>query len=173
MEQLIPFELSKRGFNLPVAGLTACVLGLVLCPFAYVAIGALAAFAPAFSWIALPPLLLSNVYLLYRFLAKPNESSSGRLHLIAEVLSWIMIAAFVAVVSGFTLQTAFERIGLSLTIFLMASLFCLPAAVMRKTALQQRLMRLPNGVVKSVLLVVVSVSVIIATAYLFGTPAFI
>src|SRR5687767_4776981 len=169
----MPPQLSESRSNLPAAGLAACMLGLVLCPFVYVAIGALAGFAPAFSWVALPPLLLSSGYLLYRFLGKPKESSSSRLHLIVEVLSWILIVSFVAVVSGFTLQTAFERVGLSLTIFLLASLFCLPAAVMRRTALQQRLMRVPNGVVKSVLLVIVSVSLVTATLYLFGARAFI
>lgn len=166
-------QLSESGSHLPAAGLAACVLGLVLCPFVYVAIGALAGFAPAFSWVSLPPLLVSSGYLLSRFLAKPKENASSHPQLMAEILSWSVIVAFVAVVSGFTLQTRFERIGLSLTFFLLASLLCLPGVLMRKTALQQRLGRLPNGVAKSVLLLVLSISAVTATAYLFGAQAFI
>jgi hypothetical protein len=163
----------ESGSNLLAAGLAACVLGLVMCPFVYVAIGALAAFAPAFSWITLPPLLVSSGYLLFRFLARPNENASSGPHLIAEVLSGIIIVAFIAVVSGFTLQTRLERAGLSLTIFLLASVLCLPVVLMRMTALQRRLMRLPDGIVKSVLLLVLSLSVATATVYLLSAPAFI
>jgi hypothetical protein len=164
---------SEGGANLPTAGLAACVLGLVLCPFVYVAIGALAGFAPAFAWVTLPPLLLSSGYLLYRFLSTPGENPAGGPQLIAEVVSWIVIIAFVTIVSGFTLQTSFERIGLSLTLFLLASLFCLPVVLMRKTALQQRLVRLPGNVARSVLLAVLSLSAVTATVYLLRAPAFI
>lgn len=169
----MPPQLSDSGSNLPAAGLAACVLGLVLCPFGYVAIGALAGFAPAFAWVTLPPLLLSSGYLLFRFLSPPKENASSSLHRIAEVSSWIVIVAFIAIVSGFTLQTKFERVGFSLTIFLVTSLLCLPVVLMRKTALQQRLARLPNGVVKSVLIAVVLISAATATAHLLGAPAFI
>jgi hypothetical protein len=166
-------QLSDSGSNLPVAALAACVLGLLLCPFGYVAIGALAGFAPAFSWVTLPPLLLSSGYLLFRFLTQPKENASSGAHLIAEVVSWIVIVAFITLVSGFTLLTTFERVGLSLTIFLVVSLLCLPVVLIRKTALQQRLTRLPNVIARSVLLLVLLASAATATVYLLRAPAFI
>ena len=158
--------------NLPSAGLAACVLGLVLCPFAYVAIGALAGFAPAFSFLTLPPLLASAGYLLYRFLSKPAQGSSSTLLLSAEVVSWIVIAAFLVVVSGFTLLTRFERIGLSSTLFLVATLVALPGVLLRRTALQQRLRRFPDGVTLVLLLAVLVVAVVSMVIYLLRAPAF-
>jgi hypothetical protein len=49
-----PQQSEVAGSKLPNLGLSACVLGLVLCPFAYIAIGALTGCAPAFSFLALP-----------------------------------------------------------------------------------------------------------------------
>jgi hypothetical protein len=166
-------QLSERGANLPTAGLAACVLGLALCPFIYIAIGALAGFAPAFSFVALPPLLISCGYLLYRFLSKPSAPAPSGLGLVAELVSWMVIVAFVAIVSNFTLQSPFERLGLSLCFFLLASVLCLPIVLMRRTALQQRLMQLPSAAVTFLLLVVVLLSATMAAIYLSRAPAFI
>src|SRR6267142_212842 len=149
-----PRQSDAAGPNLPSAGLAACVLGLVLCPFAYIGIGALRGFAPAFSFLTLPPLLASAGYLLYRFLSRPAQGPSSALVVSAEVVSWLLIAAFLVAVSGFTLLTRFERIGLSTTLFLVAALISLPGVLMRRTALQQRLRRLPD-VVAILLLVAV------------------
>lgn len=158
--------------NLPSAGLAACILGLVLCPFAYIAIGALTGFAPAFSFLTLPPLLASAGYLLYRFLSRPVQGSSSNLLVSAEVVSWILIAAFLVVVSGFTLLTRFERIGLSSTLFLVATLVSLPSVLMRRTALQERLRRLPDVVTIVLLLAVLLVAVVTMAVYLLRAPAF-
>lgn len=166
-------QLSERGVNLPAAGLAACVLGLALCPFIYIAIGALGGFAPAFSFVSLPPLLISCGYLLYRFLSKPGAPASSGVRLIAELASWMVIVAFVAIVSNFTLQTPFERLGLSLCFFLLASALCLPMVLMRRTALQQRLMQLPSAVATFVLLLVLLMSTTIVAIYLSRAPAFI
>lgn len=62
---------AEAAVDWPAFGLAACVLGLVLCPFAYIAIGALSGFAPAFALIALPPLLL------YRYLRAPTQRAGG------------------------------------------------------------------------------------------------
>lgn len=161
------------GPHLPSAGLSACILGLVLCPFAYIVIGALAGFAPAFSFLTLPPLLASAGYLLYRFLAKPGRGSSSQLLVLAEIVSWILIAAFLVLISGFTLLTSFERIGLFFTLFLVAALVSLPAVLIRHTALEQRLRRLPDVVTLLLLLAVLLVAVVTMTIYLLRTPAFL
>jgi hypothetical protein len=161
------------GLHLPSAGLAACVLGLVLCPFAYIAIGALRGFAPAFSYLTLPPLLAGAGYLLYRFLSRPAQAPSSTLLLSAEVVSWILIALFLVAVSNFTLFTRFERIGLSATLFLVATLVSLPVVILRRTALQGRLSRLPDAVAIVLLLAVLLVAGVTMTVYLLRPPAFL
>jgi hypothetical protein len=160
------------GHHLPSAGLAACVLGLVLCPFAYIAIGALRGFAPAFSFLTLPPLLASAGYLLYRFLSRPPQGPSNMLLLSAEVFSWILIGLFLVVVSGFTLVTRFERFGLSATLFLVASLVSLPVVLLRRTALQQRLSGLPRALAIVLLLAVLVVALVTMVVFLLQAPAF-
>ncbi len=162
------------GSKLPCLGLSACVLGLVLCPLAYIAMGALSGFAPAFSFLTLPPLLASTSYLLFRFLSKLGRGSSSKLLVTAEIVSWILTIAFLIVVSNFTLLSEFERIGLFCTLFLLSTLVSLPIALIRQTALEERLRQLPNTVAIFLLLVVLLlVAVVIATVYLLRMPTFL
>lgn len=161
------------GSSLAKAGLSACVLGLVLSPFGYIAIGALNGFAPALSFVALPPLLASVGYLLFRLLSKRGAGSASKWSMLAELVSWILIAAFLVVVSGFSLQTGFERIGLFSMLFLVASVVALPVVLMRTTALGERLGSLPHGVAMFLLLAVLLAAVVAMAAYLLRTPVFI
>ncbi|HEY3742274.1 MAG TPA: hypothetical protein VGL53_20630 [Bryobacteraceae bacterium] len=156
------------------AALAACVLGVVLSPFAYIAIGALGGFGPALALVSLPPLLAAAGFLLYRFLSKPivNSAPSGLL-MAAEVVSWILIAGFLVVISNFTLQTKFERIGLSCTLFLVTTVISLPVVLMRRTALQARLRRLPNGVAWVLAVAVLAIAVAIVFVYLRRDPQFV
>ncbi len=163
----------SAGPHLPSAGLAACFLGLVLSPFAYIGIGALGGFAPAFSFLMLPPLLASVGYLLYRFLSRPTRDSPGYLLVLIEIVSWISITAFLVMVSNFTLLTKFERIGLFSTLFLAATLVSLPTVLMRRTALEERLRRLPNAVTLLLLLAVLLAAVATMTLYLLRAPAFL
>jgi hypothetical protein len=179
---------SKNRSSLPAAGLAACVLGAVLFPLIFVALfggvdillrrsGGL----PPEFWLAtLPPLLIGIGYLLYRFLRKPRERASGDTRLSAKiarwlmvVLSWFVIAVFVVIISKYPLNATFEQVGISLTFFLLASLLSLPVVLIRKTALQQRLMQLPNSIVTAALALVVSVSTVIAVVYLMTPATFI
>jgi hypothetical protein len=64
-------SLAKR--NLDTTALTACILGLVTCPFPYIAIGALSHFA--FSLTILPPFLIGSGFLLWRYRARPAASA--------------------------------------------------------------------------------------------------
>ncbi len=168
-----PLRSEAAGPHLPSAGLSACVLGLVLCPFAYIAIGALAGFAPAFSFLTLPLLLASAGYLLYRFLSQPASGSSSRLLVGVEMIGGFLIAAFLIVVSNFTLLTGFERIGLFSTLFLVATLVSLPAVLVRRTALEERLRRLPDVVALPLLLAVLLAAVVTMAVYLLRAPAFL
>lgn len=163
----------SAGPHLPSAGLAACFLGLVLSPFAYIGIGALGGFAPAFSFLTLPPLLASVGYLLYRFLSRPTRDSPSYLLVLTEIVSWIPITAFLVMVSNFTLLTKLERIGLFSTLFLVATLVSLPTVLMRRTALEERLRRLPDVVTLLLLLAVLLAAVATMTIYLLRAPAFL
>jgi hypothetical protein len=159
--------------NLPKVGLAACISGLVLSPFGYIAMGALADFAPAFSWIALPPLLASSGYLLVRFWATQGQRASSRLALVAACFAWLVIAGFLAVVSGFALLTGLERIGLFATVFLAASLLSLPVFLLRRTALEERLKCLPQKFALLALLAILTAAAVAMGNYLLRTPVFL
>lgn len=159
--------------NIPKAGLAACISGLMLSPFGYIAMGALAGFAPAFSWLALPLLLPSVGFLLVRFLARQGRGASSRLALVAAFFSWLVIAGFLSVVSGFALLTKFERIGFFATVFLSASLFSLPVFLLRRTALEERLKRLPQPLAWPLLFIILAVSAVAMGIYLLRAPAFL
>ncbi len=159
--------------SLPSAGLAACVLGLLLCPFAYIAIGALRGFGIAFTLITAPPLLASSGYLLYRFLSRPVQDGASRpLFVWAEAVSWVIIAAFLVLVSGFTLMTGLERIGLTSALFLATTVISFPVVLIRRMALQERLMRLPSTAATLLLATVLVLAATAAAVYALRAPAF-
>lgn len=156
--------------NIAAVGLSACVFGLVLCPYVYVAIGALAGFGLAFSFLTLPPLAASTGLLLYRFLSNP---SGQRIRPWMELVCFSVVIAFLVLVSGFSLHTTLERIGLTSSVFLASSVLCLPVVLMRRTALQQRVESLPVLAVRLTLITVLTVASAAAVAFSFAEPAFI
>jgi hypothetical protein len=157
-----------------VAALAACLLGLALCPVGFIAMGALSQFPPLFSAVMLPPFLLGCCFLLWRYLSRPAEPPTRRIALLlAEVPSWIAVAVFLFFVSGFTLLTTFERLGIVSTAFLAASVVCLPVVLLRRTALERRLADLPGALVLAVLLLLLAGASAATVAYLRTPPAFI
>jgi len=165
---------SLKEKNLPTAALAASILGLVICPYLYIAIGALTGFNLAFSLLILPLFLLSSVVLFWRFLSKPKDKSTNIRFILLEIVCWTGVIAFLGIISGFTLMTVSERIGLSSAFFLLASVGILPLILFRNTnALEQRLMRLPSGITIIALIVVLTLSGLATMTYLLGTPAFI
>ncbi|MCP4119998.1 MAG: hypothetical protein GY737_32300 [Desulfobacteraceae bacterium] len=159
--------------NFSVPALAACMLGLVTSPFIYIAIGAPFHFPPAFSFLIIPPFLVGSGFLLWRFLSKPTDHAMKKIPMLLEGISWMAIAIFIILVSRFNLQTKFERLGLFCTFFLSASLCCLPLVLIRKTALEQRLARLPGRVAISALLIILGLSGLSMISYLLSSPAFI
>lgn len=159
--------------NSHITLLAACISGLVICPYGYIAFGALSSFPPAFSFIFLPPLILGSGFLFWRFLSKPLEKPTSTLLLVLEAASWIAIGVFLFYVSNFRLLTVFERIGLSCLFFLLASLISLPVVVFRETSLERRLAKLPSSVSIAALVVVLALSGTAAIIYLVRAQAFI
>jgi hypothetical protein len=145
----------------------------VLCPFGYIAVGALGGFRPVFALITLPPLLAATACLLVRFLSKPSEAPTVRRWLlVAEIASWLVILWFLTVISRFTLLTPFERIGVSSMFFLVATVLCLPVVLLRRTALQQRLAWLPSGAATFALFAILLGAAALAIVYLVREPSF-
>jgi hypothetical protein len=160
--------------RLPFVALTACVLGLLVCPLVYVATGALSRFSPAFSFVMLPPFLLGAAFILTRYLAGPAERSGRRVSLlVVEGAGWIAVAAFLFFVSGVNLMRGFERLGAACTMFLAAAVVWLPVVALRRTALERRLTKLPRAPAITVLLLVVGLASAAAIMYLATPPAFI
>jgi hypothetical protein len=144
-----------------VAGtaLAACIVGLVICPVAYIALGIRAEFSWRFYFTALPTFALACGFLLWRYLGKPGERTAPRLPaLLAEGVAWIVIARFLFLVSGIHLLRGAERIGVASKWFLVATAISLPIVVMRRTALQRRLTALPKAVVTTMLLLVLGLA---------------
>lgn len=153
-------------FNLPSTGLSACILGFVLCPLAYIFIGALNGFSTIFSLITLPLLLSSMGYLLYRFVLNSAPRSSNKFLMLAEMISWFLIAAFLILISNFTLLSRFERTGLFFTLFFITTLLSFPLLLRRRTALEQRINRWPRLVIIFLLLILLLAAVITSAVYL-------
>ena len=159
--------------NYAAATLSACVLGLAVSPFFYVASGALSGFSPVFSMVALPPLVVGDGFLLLSLLRRPLAKRMSILQLAAESIGWLVVAAFLMLVSGVNLQTPMERAGLSCSYFLLSSVLCLPLTFLRDTTIGQRLRRLPRSVSIGVLVLVLLLSGAIVLAYVITPPAFI
>jgi hypothetical protein len=158
----------------PAAALAACVLGLVICPFLYIAVGALSGFSPAFSVVMLPPLLLGSGFLLWRFLSKPTDRATISVPLLLmEGLSWVAIVAFLFLVSGFNLLRGLERFGVGSGFFLVGSVGGVLIVLLRRPALEQRLTRLPKGVAIAALVSLLALAGFAAIATLMTPPAFI
>ena len=147
--------INYRKLATPSTILASSVTGLILTPYIYIALGALHQFKPVFSFITLPPLLLASSFLLWRLLAKPKVAERGIIMLAIEFVSWLAIVTFIIFVSPFNLLTGIHRAGAFCTFFLIASVTCLPLMVILNTSLEQRIKRLPKGVVMIVLVLVV------------------
>ena len=157
----------------PAAALAACVFNLLLCPFIYIGIGALASIRAEFSWIGVPPLLVSTGYLLVRYLKQPDANALRGSQILAEAMCWLVIASFLTIISGFTLLTTFERIGALCLFFLSATLLSLPLVLLRRTALRERMLQLEPRFAGCVVLVIVLAAGVMATVHLVVPARFI
>ena len=167
-----------RKENLPVVALAACVLSLVTCPFLYVAIDVFISptftrFAPAFYFVIFPSLLVCGGFLFWRFLSKPVERPRRILLLIVHAICWYVVAVALVYVSAANLQVGFERISFTSVLFLLAWVCWLPVVLLRKTALEQWLARLPYAVSMSVLFVILAASGFASISYFVIPPKFI
>ncbi len=155
------------------AVLAACILGLVLMPFGYMVFGALDDFSQAFAMLTLPPLLTGMSFLLLRLVLAQGWPRRGVLAWLGELLSWLVVVAFLVIISGFFLHTGLARLGLLCTTFLTVSLLCLPLVLLRQTAVRQRLEAVPDAWAISLALVLLMVTGGLMGLYLLRPPAFL
>jgi drug/metabolite transporter (DMT)-like permease len=153
--------------------LTACVLGLAVCPVVYIAIGALSRFPPRFSLVMLPPYVLGGGYLLWRYLSRPSEPRRQLPLALVEAVSWLPVGVLLYFISGFALMTSIERIGAASAAFLVSSGACLPIVLARPASLERRLARLPRPVLVAVTFLVLMASGLAAMFYLKRPARFI
>lgn len=153
--------------RLPAALLSACALGLVLCPFVYLAAGVLSDFSPAFSTVAIPLFVAASAFLLWRFLAKPGAIARSLVPI--EALSWLVVIAFLYFASGINLMRGWQRFGSVCSLFLATSGGCLPIVLLRRTTIETRLARL-SRLTSIVALVLIVGGAAIATAIYVGSP---
>lgn len=155
--------------RLPALGLSACLLGFLLTPFLYIAIGALSAFSSVFSVLAIPPFLLSVCFLLNLLLSKPGESGNGSVRLLPELLSWLIIMAFIFVISGFTLLNIFERVGLFCLMLIVSNVMALAILIPRHATLTMRMQKIPLPIAWGAL--VLSLVIECSGAVIYGVAA--
>jgi hypothetical protein len=139
-------------------GLTACLLGLVLCGFPYLVVGR-RDFSPSVYYLALPPFLLATGFLLWRYLAKPGAPPARPVPLLlAEAVSWIAIARFVVFVSAINLLVGIGRVGFVCQWFLLGAVISLPVVIRRRTSLEERLAAWPRPLAIAALLLILSLA---------------
>jgi hypothetical protein len=164
--------MTLRNHRLLPAGLSACVLGLVLCPAPYIVIATRAELRPDVGpWLRVASYLVAAVILLIRYLHAPSlrPASNARAWAI-EVPCWIVVGVFLDSVSRIHLMTGLQRWGAASMLFLAASLLALPVVWLHRTSLEQRLAVWPR--VSTILaLAALIVLAALAMSYYLATPA--
>ena len=166
---------AERMNRLPASALSAFGLGVVASPLPFILRGALGQFSPAFSLVTLPPFVAAGAFLLWRNLAASAPAPPRHPSLLAmfEVVSWIVVAAFIALLSGINLLTPFERVGaVCVSISITATLFP-PIVLLRRTMLERRLARLPAAATTGAALILWLAMASLAIAYLRTPSSFI
>lgn len=158
-------QVSRR---LPATGLAACLLGFVFCPVPFVVLAARAELQPIAAAVIAAAFVLRAGFLPARLLGKTRSGTSMRLLL--ELASWVTIAALLLFISQMHLMRGVERWGTISLIFLGASALCFPLVWVRRTALEQRLTRLPRTIVITALCALLTLSGTMLYAYV-TTPA--
>ena len=159
-----------------VVALSACIVGLVACPFPFVVIGA-SDFKPVFYVVEVLPFVLCSLFLFWRYLSKPTGVAIWRIPVfVAESTAWIVVAQFLFLVSRINLMVGAERWGAVAESFLAVSAISLPIVLKRRTALERRLVAQPKRVVIAALLsilvaaaVAVIVDLVTPTRFIIGT----
>jgi hypothetical protein len=144
--------------RLTSVGLTAAILGFVVCPVFYVAVGVPSAF-PIVAAVGFDAtLFLSGGFLLKRGLAKPSNSPAESRVWVVEVLAAAAVVMCFALASQAVFIENSRRLAFAVTIFSVAWALCLPAPLLRRTVLESRISRIPTWLQTGSLLALVCTS---------------
>lgn len=155
--------------RMPAIAMTACVLGLATCPLLYIPLGAPAELEAESRTVTVTIAILSSAFLLWRFLSKPSDRPSARWPWTVEALCWVALTYFAVVVSQFRLLSEIQRICGTSLLFLAAAVLWAPVVALRRTALEQRISRLPSGVSLSASVALLATSAVLSYL-LFASP---
>jgi ABC-type amino acid transport substrate-binding protein len=158
--------------RVPAAALAACVLALAICPVGFIATGTLGMYPPTFGYVMVPPFVLGCGFLLGRYLARPGAPRRLPL-LLLELPSWIAVLALLFFLSNYSLLTSFERVSGVCVAFLAALALCLPVALLRRTALEERLGGIPTGAALALVLVLIATTAVVAVVHLTTPDRFL
>jgi hypothetical protein len=168
---MTPRVLPERPPRLPAALLAACVIGLVLSPLGYVATGALGDFRASFALVALPLLVASIAFLLWRYLRAARDDARGAGALgVAEALGIAVVVGFLVLASGARLTRGAQRVGIAAGFALAATVIALALVLPRRSALEARLARVPRGAAVAAL-VALLLAALAAVGVALATPA--
>ena len=158
----------------PAVVLSSLIMGLLFAPLGYIAIGALGGFSSAFSMLSLPLLLGSTLFLSSRLLPRVTAPEGSRWWLKAlEFVSWSLVGLFLLIVSGFTLLTTWERIGLFCVLLSVASVLIAPFIFLRPSALVAKVAQWPAQVVLVCSVSLAGLLIVCAVTYLLTPSRFL
>jgi hypothetical protein len=130
--------------------LAACVLGLATAPLPLLLLGGRSEWGGGpFGILASALVLLATSALVFRYVIRAADpAGTGPGGRVVEAASWVVVVAFLIVGSGINLLVGVERAGVVADSFLLLTLLGLPVVILRRTALEGRLTRLPRASVR-------------------------
>jgi hypothetical protein len=155
--------------RVPAITLSACVLGLATCPLLYIPLGALGELNVQDRIALITMAVLSSGFLLWRFLSKPGAGKGVPWLWVLEACCWVALTYFVVVVSQFRLLSDMQRVCGTSLLFLAAAVLWAPLAALRRTALEQRISRLPGAVSMTTSVALLATSAVLSYL-LFALP---
>lgn len=166
--------MTEQASRLTAAGLAACMLGFVLCPFPFLVIalrgdlqyGVRAA-------LVVSSFVLGAAVLLIRFLRRPPQGARDQRAWLIELPCWAAVTYSLLVLSAVNLARGLERWGSASLFFLCLSSVFLPIVLLRSTEIEHRLTRWPHKLRLGALLTVLSLTILVAWQYLATPTQFI
>jgi hypothetical protein len=129
--------------------LAACVLGFATAPLPLLLLAGRSEWGGAFGIVASTVVLLASGALVYRYVIRRAEAArTGAAGCVVEAVSWVVVIAFLIVGSGIKLLVGVARAGVVADSFLLLTLLELPVVILRRTAVERRLARLPRAGVR-------------------------
>ncbi|MBD1557144.1 hypothetical protein HC752_09345 [Vibrio sp. S9_S30] len=123
----------------PSKWLASLITGVWLSPFLYIAQGFLGGFGWEFSALAIPLLLISQLYLFYTCILKRQVFARHWISIPAALAAWLIVGLFIAIISSVNLMVGFEQLGLISSTTLVGCLIAYVSSIFLPTPLEKHL----------------------------------